>query len=50
VTVAGYVTWEPRVSDEFAFRLPFIDIDRLDGPPSNPPANKGGADKKSPAN
>jgi hypothetical protein len=45
-TVAGYVTWEPRPSDEYAFRLPFIDIDKLASPPAEPPANKGGADKK----
>jgi hypothetical protein len=31
-TVAGYVTWEPRPSDEHAFRVPFIDINRLDSP------------------
>jgi RNA polymerase sigma factor (sigma-70 family) len=37
-TVAGYVTWEPKPSDEYAFRLPFIDIDNLDRPP--PPAEK----------
>jgi RNA polymerase sigma factor (sigma-70 family) len=44
--VAGYVTWEPRPSDEYAFRLPFIDIDKLDPPPAEAPGNKGGADKK----
>jgi len=45
-TVAGYVTWEPRPSDEHAFRLPFIEIDKLDRPPAEAPGNKGGADKK----
>jgi hypothetical protein len=44
-TLAGYVTWEPRPSDEYAFRLPFIDIDKLDRPPAEPPGNKGGGDE-----
>jgi RNA polymerase sigma factor (sigma-70 family) len=47
-TVAGYVTWEPKPSDEYAFRLPFIDIDKLDRPPAEAPGSKGSADKKSP--
>src|SRR5262249_8448402 len=42
----GHVTWEPRPSDEFAFRLPSIDIDKLDPPPAEAPGNKGVGDKK----